>query len=270
MRKWLGILLMWCSTAGILSAADFNLYGGKVQSITLRELTPNKEYLWELRTDHERLMKNGRVRADDEGKAEIEFDLPKLEPGTSVNCKLKILPDTPYKLVFHSRELFAPIMPELQQAGIYSDDDELKQDIEAAGIVRSEDEKTAKVVFTGDIAPKKLAELLAKGKMVIMFADGDNEIFPPREKMRKVALDVTYAAKKLPRLSVIYSKSELKIAYDGNGGIVAVEYDHGGRLIVVAAELRRELNYNPELWLILKNEITEAMKKWSKELSSVR
>lgn len=265
MKTWLWMMcLMWSGMS--LNAADFNLYGGKPQSITLRNLTPGKDFRWELRTAHNRQMGGGQIKADEDGNAEIQLEVPKLEPGVSVSCKLLLPPDRRYEVVLHSREIFAPVMAALQQFGVYAENSELKQSLEAQEIIVAE-RSQARIFLTADIASKELTALLAAGKTVIYFADGENEINLPLEKMRNFTLETAFYAKKLPALSVLYNKNEFKIGYEGNGGIVDIYYNQG-HLVVVAAQLRRELDINPELWLILKHKITEDLQKWTKEQSS--
>ena len=262
MKTWLWMMcLMWAGLS--LNAADFNLYGGKPQSITLRNLTPGKDFRWELRTGNNRPMGGGQVRIDEDGNAEIQFEIPKLEPGVTVNCKLLLSPDKRYEIAFHSSGIFAPVMAALQRFGVYTENSELKQSLDAQDIVVAE-RSQARIFLTADIASKELTALLAAGKTVIYFADGDNEINPPIEKMRNFTLETVFYAKKSPALSVLYNKSEFKIGYDGGAGVVEVHYEQG-HLVVVAPQLRRELDINPELWLILKHKITEDLQKWTKE-----
>ena len=265
MKTWLWMMcLMWVGVS--LAAADFNLYGGKPQNVTLRNLMPGKDFRWELRTANDRPMGSGQVKADEDGNAEIQFEVPKLEPGVAISCKLLLSPDRHYEVDFHSREIFAPVMAALQQFGVYSDNDELKQSLDMQGIVVAE-RNHARIFLVSDISSKDLLALLAAGKTVIYFSDGDNEINPPRDKIKKISLETAFNAKKLPVLSVLYNKNEFKIGYEGGVGIVEVYYA-SGHLVVVAPQLRRELNINPELWLILKHKITEDLQKWSKKQSS--
>lgn len=258
MKTWLWMMcLMWVGMS--LTAADFNLYGGKPQSITLRNLTPGKDFRWELRTSNARIMGSGQFKADENGNAELTLELPKLEIGTSVNCKLELPPDKSYGITFYSREPLNELAAALGAAGIYADSDDLKKSVAAIGLIPAEQEK-AKIYLLADTAVRTLPALLADGKTVIFFADGENELLPPRENLRKISLEMALSAKKSPALSVIYNKSEFRIGYEGDAGVVDLHYWRG-HLIVVAPQLRAALDATPEVWLILKTKIEGDLKK---------
>ncbi len=263
---WVMGCLMWLGMS--LAAADFNLYGGRPQSITLQKLVANQDYSWELRTSNGRIMGSGQIKTGEDGSGQLTFELPKLEPGTSVNCKLELPPDRSYGITFYSREPLNELAAALSEAGIYADSTGLKKSVTAIGLVPAEREQ-AKIYLLADTAERELSALLAAGKTVIYFAGGDNELSPPREKLREISLEMVSVAKKSPRLSVIYNKKEFIIGYEGDAGVADLHY-WSGHLIVVAPQLRAVLDATPEVWLILKTKIEGDLKKWSKESSSER
>ncbi|MFA6103886.1 MAG: hypothetical protein WCV67_12575 [Victivallaceae bacterium] len=267
MKTWLWMMcLMWAGAA--LTAGDFNLYSGRPQNITLRKLVANQDYNWELHTSSGRNMGSGQFKAGEDGSGEITFELPKLELGTSVNCKLELVPDRSYGITFYSREPLNELAAALGEAGIYADSSGLKKSVTAIGLVPAEREQ-AKIYLLADTAERELPGLLAAGKTVIYFAGGDNELSPPREKLREISLEMVSVAKKPPRLSVIYNRKEFVIGYEGDAGVADLHYG-SGHLIVVAPQLRAVLDTTPEVWLILKTKIEGDLKKWSKESSSER
>ena len=231
---WVMGCLMWLGMS--LAAADFNLYGGRPQSITLQKLVANQDYSWELRTSNGRIMGSGQIKTGEDGSGQLTFELPKLEPGTSVNCKLELPPDRSYGITFYSREPLNELAAALSEAGIYADSTGLKKSVTAIGLVPAEREQ-AKIYLLADTAERELSALLAAGKTVIYFAGGDNELSPPREKLREISLEMVSVAKKSPRLSVIYNKKEFIIGYEGDAGVADLHY-WSGHLIVVAPQLR--------------------------------
>ena len=245
-------------------ATDYHLYGGCAQTLMLRELIPGKTYGWELRTGNNRLLGSGKTRAGAAGTAELQLETPAQEAGVVIKCRLTLMPDKGYSVELYSHNLFAPILPRLQQYGVWTDSAELKADLAAVGLELT-DRDTARLVLVNNLSESELTALPSAGKTVIWFADGDNIIAPPPEKIRKITLETVDFAKKSPSLSVLYDKHGLQIGNEGgNGGLVDVFYP-AGHLIVVAPELQRELNLHPDVWLILKHKIMEDLQKWEKE-----
>ena len=257
-KTWL-VMMVLLSTALPLAADRFNLYAGRPQTMTLRNLTSGQNYRWELRTANDRIMGSGELKADDTGNAELQLEIPKLETGVTLKCKLLLPPSQNHEIAFYSSEPLSDVAAAINSRGIYADLDDLRKSITAIGLVPAEREQ-AKLYLLADTATRELPALLAAGKTVIFFADGENELMPPPGKLRKFALEKVSVTGKTPMLSVTYTRGEFKIGYEGNGGIVDLYYGRG-HLIVLAPQLRAVLDATPEIWLLLKTKIEGDWKK---------
>lgn len=242
-----------------LTADKFNLYAGRPQSLTIQNLKPESKYLWELRTAHDRVLANGQLQTDEKGNLTIILEVPAIEDGSIINTELRLVlydvKSVNHGLTFHSAKVFGDDLSSIVREGVYASSDSLRNSLDLTGI-KAVDRDMARVFLLEDASLEEVNRLVAKGKMVVFFADGDNEVLPPRGNLTVISLEVVARREQPSNLSVVYNKSDFVISYDGNGGIVDLTY-RKGRLVVVAPQLRRSIDKNPETWLVLKRKIKE-------------
>ena len=246
-----------------LTADRFNLYAGRPQSITIQNLNSESKCLWELRTAHDRLLSNGQLQSDEKGNLTILLEIPVIEDGSIINTELRlILSDgkvVTHALTFHSAKVFGDDLSSIVKEGVYASSDSLRSSINCAGI-KAVDRDMAMVFLLEEASREEVNRLVNKGKMVVFFADGDNNILPPCGNLIAFSLEVVTGNEQPSNLSVVYSKSDFVISYGGNGGIVDLTY-RKGRLVVVAPQLRRNIDKNPTTWLVLKRKIKEEVER---------
>lgn len=261
-KIWLTMGALLMALPFSLMADHFNLYAGRPQSLTISGLKAEATYRWELRTAHDRLLADGQLPADDKGKVGMTLEIPAIEDGTTIDTKLRLVlsdgkPVT-HELIFHSAKVFGDVRNAIIKAGVYTNSDAIRHSLGLAGI-KSADRDQSRIFLLEDVSRKEIDELVANDKMVVIFVDGDNEFLPSRENLSRFSMEVVPGMEKPPLLSVVYNRSSFVIAYEGNGGIVDLTY-RKGRLVVVAPQLRQNLDKNPETWLILKRKIMEGTK----------